>query len=77
MPSRTNAMRRAIVALLIAAALACFAPSARACPGCEAASVARSEIFGDGFFRNLAVAVLPFVIIGAVCLRVQNLGRQP
>jgi hypothetical protein len=70
-------MRRTVAALLIAAALACFAPSARACPGCEAASLARSEIFADGFLRNLAVALLPFVIIGAVCLRVQNLGRRP
>lgn len=77
MPSRTHASRRALAALLIAIAVACFAPPARACPGCEAARVARSEIFGAGFFRNLAVAVLPFVIIGAVCLRLQNLGRRP
>jgi hypothetical protein len=77
MPSRINASRGAVAGLLIAAALACFAPSARACPGCEAASLARSEIFGAGFFRNLAVALLPFVIIGAVCVRVQNLGRRP
>jgi hypothetical protein len=77
MPSRTNASRRALASLLIAAALACFAPAAHACPGCEAASLARSEIFDDGFFRNLAVALLPFVIIGAVCVRVQNLGRRP
>jgi hypothetical protein len=28
-----------------------------------------------GFYRNLAVAVLPFLLIGAVCLRAQNIGR--
>jgi hypothetical protein len=75
MPSRTERLRWAFAALLIAAAVTCSARPASACPGCAAASAARAEIFGEAFFRNLAVAALPFVIIGAVCARVQRLGR--
>jgi hypothetical protein len=33
-------------------------------------------VFDSDFFRNLAIAVLPFVLIGAVCLRAEHVGRS-
>lgn len=75
MRSRAEQLRRGLAAAVAAVGLALAAPPAHACPGCAAARSARTEIFGDGFFRNLAIAVLPFLIIGAVCLHVQNSGR--
>ncbi len=64
--------------LLAAVSLTCVsgAPSAHACPNCPAAEQARSQVWRDRFADNLAVAVLPFVIIGAVCARAHGIGRQ-
>lgn len=56
------------------AALALTAP-ASACPGCALGQEARREVWRDDFFPHLAVAVLPFIIIGAICARLHTLGR--
>jgi hypothetical protein len=69
-------LRRSLAAALVALALACVARPAAACPSCAASRAARAQIFDDGFYRNLAVAVLPFLLVGAVCLRAQNIGRR-
>jgi hypothetical protein len=61
---------------LILVALALLAPPALACPGCAAGVAARAEVLADDFVRNLAIAVLPFVIIGAVCMRAEEVGRR-
>jgi hypothetical protein len=74
-PSRAGRARTLLAPSLIAAALAFVAPPARACPGCAAGVAARAQALGDDFFRNLAIAVLPFVIIGAVCVRAEHVGR--
>jgi hypothetical protein len=58
-------------------ALACSVAPARACPNCAAGREARAAVWSDGFVRNLATAVLPFVVIGAVCARLHDVGRRP
>lgn len=75
MLSKTETFRRAVVTVLAVIALIAIARSASACPSCPSALVTRAQIFDEGFFRNLAVAVLPFLLIGAVCVRVQEIGR--
>jgi len=66
--------RALLVAPAFAAALAAAAP-AEACPDCAAGRRARSEVFREGFGANLLVALLPFLTIGAICVRVEAIGR--
>jgi hypothetical protein len=50
------------------------APAA-ACPSCAAGQAARREVWADGFCYNLAAALLPFVLVGAVSARLHRIGR--
>jgi hypothetical protein len=68
-------MRALVLAATVAAALAAAAP-ALACPSCPEGQKARSEVWSDGFATNLAVAVLPFVVIGAVAAGADGIGRR-
>lgn len=79
MPACMALCRRGLTTLLVLLALgAALAPApAHACPNCAVGREARAEFFGDDFLRNLATAALPFVIIGAVCARVQRVRRRP
>jgi len=61
---------------VLVAVLTCSAP-ALACPSCAPGLQARAEVWSDGFLRNLATAALPFVVVGAVCARLQKVGRRP
>lgn len=66
------------VAAALGLALAFGLAPAQACPNCDPGREARADVWSDGFFlRNLATAVLPFVVIGAVCASVQKIGRRP
>jgi hypothetical protein len=66
--------RRAAGLLALTAAVA-FASPARACPDCAAGQQARREVWRDDFAFYLSVAVLPFLLIGAVCARIEAMGR--
>jgi hypothetical protein len=46
-----------------------------ACPRCVVGQEARRQVWQDDFLPHLAVAVLPFIIIGAICARLHALGR--
>ena len=48
---------------------------AEACPRCAAGQEARRQVWADGFFHNLAAAVLPFIVVGAVSARLHGIGR--
>ena len=56
-----------------AALLACigWAAPAMACPNCAVGREARSEVWNRDFAFNLAVALLPFLLIGSICVRVE------
>lgn len=41
--------------------------SLHACPSCATGVQARSQVWTNQFAFNLTVAILPFVIIGAIC----------
>jgi hypothetical protein len=45
------------------------------CPNCPVSVQARARFFDDDFGFNLAALLLPFLIVGAVCLRIEALGR--
>jgi hypothetical protein len=49
---------------------------ARACPRCATGQEVRREVWRDGFFDHAAMAVLPFLIIAAISLRLHAIGRQ-
>jgi hypothetical protein len=50
--------------------------SVEACPNCEAGRQARSEVWSDDFGFNLSVTLLPFLVIGAICLHAESMGRK-
>jgi hypothetical protein len=50
--------------------------SVAACPDCAVGRQARAAVVRDDFGKNLFVALLPFLLIGAVCLRVETIGRD-
>src|SRR4051794_7678425 len=41
---------------------------AAACPNCAIGRQARSQVWNDDFGTNLLAALLPFAVIGSVCL---------
>jgi len=63
-------------AAVVGLASTALAPVARACPKCAEGRQARSEVWRDHFGENLASALLPFLIIGAVCLRADTIGPK-
>jgi hypothetical protein len=68
------ALVRAAAAPTALGTLALTTPAA-ACPDCAIGKQARSEVWGRDFGFNLFVALLPFVIIGAICARAEGVGR--
>jgi hypothetical protein len=52
--------------------LAGSAAGAAACPNCALGREARREVWNDDFAFNLCVALLPFVLIGSICVRLET-----
>jgi hypothetical protein len=63
------------VASLLAAMLA--ASHAVACPSCPTTDKVRWIVFGAGFWSNVAVVIVPFVVIGVVVSFAHRIGRGP
>jgi hypothetical protein len=68
-------VRPALVGLALAGLLlVVLVPAAAACPFCDGGPTGRNEtreaIFGPDFWPNLAVAALPFLVVGAVAAAV-------
>ena len=49
--------------------------TAHACPSCATGEQARSEVWTDGVAANVGIALLPFVIIGAICVWAEARAR--
>lgn len=49
---------------------------ARACPDCAVGRAARRRVWLDDFALNLAVALLPFLVVAAVSLWADRIGRS-
>jgi hypothetical protein len=72
---RTLSMRRASIAGVQVAALA-MTRTVAACPDCAEGMLARQAVLQEHLSRNFACAVLPFLIIGAICAGVERMGRR-
>jgi hypothetical protein len=72
---RLSSLRPGLVSLVFTAAMA-HAPLAAACPNCAIGQQARRQFWSDDFLRTLAVVLLPFVAIGACCVRAEGIGRR-
>jgi hypothetical protein len=46
-----------------------------ACPSCPTTNTVRWIVLGDGFWFNALVAVLPFIVVGAVSYFAHGIGR--
>jgi hypothetical protein len=70
--------RRLLGAVSVAVFFVVLAAStpAAACPGCADGQAARREVIADGFLRNLATSLLPFLIVGAVSAGTHAIGRS-
>lgn len=53
-------------------ALLAWARPALACPSCAAGVAARDLVFGPELFGNALVALLPFALIGLLCLHLER-----
>lgn len=51
------------------------AAPAAACPDCAEGRQARADVYGADFTRQLMILLVPFLLIGAVCSRVERIGR--
>jgi hypothetical protein len=69
------AFLRALVVCAALIATVAMSSAVEACPSCAAGLQARSEVWNSDFAFNLFVAVLPFLVIGAICGRVEAIGR--
>lgn len=73
---RAVATLRSVGAVLSTGAMFFAAAPAAACPDCAVGRQARSEVWNDDFARNVFVALLPFIVIGTICVRVERIGRM-
>jgi hypothetical protein len=48
-----------------------------ACPNCSPGKQARAEIWRDDFAWRVSAALLPFLLVGVVCLRAESMDRLP
>lgn len=48
---------------------------AHACPGCPLGNDVRATVWRDGFWENLGVALLPFLVAAAACVNGRVLER--
>ena len=54
-----------------------FTATAMACPNCVLEQQTRAEIWRDDFEWYLCVAVLPFLLVGVICLRAESMDEAP
>jgi hypothetical protein len=74
LPSPVAVGRALRLAMALLASLA-FAWPVRACPKCAAGRDARAQIWTDDFGINLFLALVPFLIVGAVSARANRIGK--
>jgi hypothetical protein len=80
-PARGARVPRITVACVVAAATAlaallAMATPAAACPSCATGQQARSEVLAGDFGIHLLEMALPFLVIGALCVPVDAIGRR-
>jgi hypothetical protein len=51
--------------------------AALACPDCPTSQVVRGAVLGEGFWGYLAMAVVPFLLIGALSALLYRVGLPP
>jgi hypothetical protein len=69
-PRARHARRLVVAAAALLLALGWVKP-ARACPDCAIGRQARTEVWSDDFAFHVCVTVLPFLIIGCVCIALE------
>lgn len=52
-------------------------PAALACPDCPTAQVVRASVVSDGFWTYLVMAIVPFLLIGALSALLYRIGLPP
>lgn len=72
--TRKIAARAAVWTSGILAALTA-AGAAWACPNCPAARAARQQVCDDGLAQNLAIALVPFLLVGLVSAWAERIGK--
>jgi hypothetical protein len=77
-PTRATSSRAGAFLYVVASVPAAMLEpvSAHACPNCAAGVQARREVWGEDFAFHLLVALLPFLIIGAICVRLEVAGAK-
>lgn len=63
-------------AISVLSLLCAWASPAFACPACAAGIAARARVLGPELWTNLTVALLPFLVVALVCLRIERRGAR-
>ena len=52
-------------------------PASLACPDCPTSRVVRAAVLGEGFWSYLGMALVPFLLIGALSALLYRIGLPP
>jgi hypothetical protein len=68
MPARTLSV------VVLAGAIFGLAPTALACPRCYTSELVRRAVMGPGFFSQLLLVSLPFLVMGSIAVMIRRIG---
>jgi hypothetical protein len=72
---KMSTSRRAAVWLASFLATFTAAGAALACPNCPVGRAARQQVCDDGLAQNLAIALVPFLLVGMVSAWAERIGK--
>jgi len=67
---------RTMSLLVLAGSIVGLALPALACPRCYTSELVRRAVMGPGFFSQLVLVALPFIVLGAIALAVHRIGDK-
>lgn len=67
--------RRALPWVFIAGLL--MSAASLACPNCPTSRVVKASVLGEGFWNYLVMAIVPFLLIGALSAWLYRIGLSP
>ena len=65
---------RTLSLVVLAAAMLGLVPAALGCPRCYTSELVRRAVMGPGFFSQLLLVSLPFLVMGSIAVMVRRIG---
>jgi len=74
---RMRRLRRGVRQTWLATFAMSWAAEALACPNCASARAVRASVYDASFWSNLALVVLPLLVLMACCRQLYRIGLKP